>query len=161
MNRCFPQHGKLFGDFSTLWKKVFHGVENSSGRAFRVSRSYAPLAALAGDGARPGSAPGFAALRLSRTLRGWRARRCSRSRLRGAGFGAAGRRGAAVSPALVFPPAPPFRRRPLFMRIIGRGKTHPRSLTSFVHWGQPHGGQFSPTGRGQRPQLQKTAKPSQ
>ena len=42
--------------------------------------------------------------------------------LRGAGFSAAGRREAAVSPALVFPPAPPFRRHPLFMRIIGRGE---------------------------------------
>ena len=27
----------------------------------------------------------------------------------------------AVSPALVFPPAPPFRRRPFRVRIIGRG----------------------------------------
>lgn len=41
----FPRHGKFFPDFSTLWEKIFHGVENlgrwgcdeqevSSGRRF-------------------------------------------------------------------------------------------------------------------------------
>ena len=23
----FPRYGKVFGDFSTLWKNIFHGVE--------------------------------------------------------------------------------------------------------------------------------------
>ena len=45
-------------------------------------------------------------------------------------------------PRLGFPPAPPFRGSPFLLRFIGRWKTHPRSLTSFVHWGQPHGGHF-------------------
>ena len=26
--RIFPRYGKVFADFSTVWKKVFHGVEN-------------------------------------------------------------------------------------------------------------------------------------
>jgi sterol desaturase/sphingolipid hydroxylase (fatty acid hydroxylase superfamily) len=28
----FPRYGKVFSDFSTLWKKVFHTVEKSSPR---------------------------------------------------------------------------------------------------------------------------------
>jgi hypothetical protein len=32
-NRSFPQHGKLLGDFSTLWKIFFHTVEKT-GRIF-------------------------------------------------------------------------------------------------------------------------------
>jgi len=27
----FPQHGKLFSDFSTVWKKCFHGMEKTDG----------------------------------------------------------------------------------------------------------------------------------
>ena len=27
LSAIFPRHGKTLGNFSTLWKKVFHGVE--------------------------------------------------------------------------------------------------------------------------------------
>ena len=87
----------------------------------------------------------------SRSLRGY-VRRCPPGRFptgrTARGFScAAGRREVAprtdacalvrgcVFPRLSFSPALPFRGAPFFMRIIGRGRTHPRSLSSFVHWG--------------------------
>lgn len=115
--------------FSTVWKTCFHGVENYSGLAHDVSRSYAPLAALAGDGARPGAAP--PRLRsASRLLRG-----CGRAVVPRAPDHAAyggcrecglflARRGGG---GLRFPPPGFSPRRPLFggapfsARIIGRG----------------------------------------
>ncbi len=67
--------------------------------------------------------------------------------LRGAGFSfsAAGRREAAVSPALVFSPVPPpFGGAPFSVRIIGRGgKPIPVRSLALPHWGQPHGGQIN------------------
>jgi hypothetical protein len=32
----FPHYGKIFRQFSTLWKKCFHGVENSDFGLFSV-----------------------------------------------------------------------------------------------------------------------------
>ena len=77
-----------------------------------VSRSCDPLTALAGIWARPGAAPPRSRS-ASRLLRGKGAPLWPLP-LRGAGLCLARRGGgrAAVSPALVFPPAPPFRRRP-------------------------------------------------
>ena len=100
--------------------------------SLRISRSCAPLALLAGNGARPGTAPGFDKLSLVTFPAGLRARRCTPVRFpagRAArGFScAAGRREAAVSPALVFPRRP-HSEAPPSERIIGRGKTHPRSV---------------------------------
>ena len=40
------------------------------------------------------------------------------------------------------PRRPPFGGAPFECGSSAGGKTHPRSLTSFVHWGQPHGGHF-------------------
>lgn len=90
-----------------------------------------------GGMARPGAAPGFAALRLSRLLRG-----CGRAvvaatpdhaayggcRECGFFFCAAGRRAAAVSPALVSPPASPFRRRPFRGKGSEKGQEKGQSL---------------------------------
>ena len=109
-----------------------------------VSMSYDSLAALAGVGARPGFAPGFAsfACHVPCGAKGRAAVAAPAARC-GVLLGAAGRRGAAVSPAWVFPPAPPFRRRPLSeCGSSAGGQTHPRSLAALVHWGQPHGGHF-------------------
>ena len=35
-SRIFPQYGKYFRDFSTLWKNFFHSVENSGLGLFSV-----------------------------------------------------------------------------------------------------------------------------
>lgn len=92
----------------------------------------APLVALAGEGARPGSAPGFASSACHVSPAGLRARHCSRSsrprRLRRVSgvrvlFRRGGEEGGCGSPALVFPPSPPLWRRPFRVRIIGRGGT--------------------------------------
>ena len=49
----------------------------------------------------------------------------------------------AVSPALVSPPAPPFRRRPLFSADHRPGgKPIPVRSLALPRWGQPHGGHF-------------------
>jgi hypothetical protein len=34
----FPQHGKLFEEFSTVWKTFFHGVENGQNVAAGVRK---------------------------------------------------------------------------------------------------------------------------
>jgi len=53
--------------------------------------------------------------------------------------GAAGGGVHAVSPALVFPPGPPFPRRPLQQGTPPGGKTHPRYGGKRLRWGQQHG----------------------
>jgi len=34
--RIFPRYGKVFADFSTVWKKVFHGMEKFWGFGARA-----------------------------------------------------------------------------------------------------------------------------
>ena len=54
LSAIFPQSGKTFGDFSTLWKKVFHTVENPRAAPGRMGSAgfslLELLAALAGIG---------------------------------------------------------------------------------------------------------------
>jgi hypothetical protein len=131
--------------FSTVWKTCFHGVENFSGLAHDVSRSYAPLAALAGDGARPGAAPlacarrhvscGAAGAPLSPG-----SDHAAYGGCRECGILGGGEAGAAVS-RLGFPPGAPFRRRPFSARIIAGGKPIP-FVAGAPSLGQPHGGHF-------------------
>ena len=129
MEKLFPWCGKLPGGGASR-KQVL--------RSARCAR---------GDGARPGAAP--ARGRAVTSPAGLRARRCPPGRFpagraaRGFYSSAAGRRGAAVSPAWVFPPAPPFRRRPLSSADHRPGgKPIPVRSLALPRWGQPHGGQF-------------------
>jgi hypothetical protein len=42
----FPRYGKLFRDFSTLWKNCFHAMENCSAdsvTSLPVQRTFSPL----------------------------------------------------------------------------------------------------------------------
>jgi len=135
-------------EFSTVWKNIFHGVENFPGRALIISRSYAPLAALAGY--RRAQGPRQREDALSRSLRSYGRAvvaappdHAAYGGCRECGFWRGGEAGGCGFPRLGFPPGAPLSEAPL--SVCGSsagGQTHPRSLTSFVHWGQPRGGQF-------------------
>ena len=98
---------------------VFHGVENFLGLALLLSRSYEPLAALAGYEARPGAAP--ARGRAVTSPAGLRARRGTRSRCAVRVLARRGGVGLRFPPPGFSPRRPPFGGAPFSLRIIGRG----------------------------------------